>query len=544
MREVAPAPVCKHPRTAERKVRAAFGSLKTGMRRPLGTASLQDSLSDLDEFIAVLSRLGPVFSHLGRYLGTRPDCIRPEHCVRLRETGLIALLPFEELRAHLDHLFQDPVPPWILNWRANENRSDHLIHVYRWNGPPEVFFHLVNPRFAEAWPTDRALLRFAAPPAARLWPAIYFERILGQFERNVERSLNFERARQFWKRAELRPTPASANQSRLALVPIADEFCYPGILALRIPPLAIFPDLFPETAAALGPRTPNAEQRETARRVSLVWLHHALKFAWFPESPGLSTLAWTEEHQIAFVGLSIAGLEQETQGAIFQYLAAVSSGRTDEATATLLLLLHPGKNAADFETVRDRFRQVVPFRDGGWGRVGGHESLAEHVFLQWRIATEAGYEAPEEFISFVRGFWEVALISHRLAPEDDVLNEALSEIQLFDTFDKLRSLFTVNNLAVQGQDWLRFIMEAPEQLNAIAARKRFDWPIGRTLPKNSRSTNRWPSAAAHIFVMVSIGILLIKLAEAGTPSLWLSIIGLAAFATVAYSFLVLFREPP
>jgi len=545
MNEVASTPGRKKDsRADERKIRAAFGLLGTGMRRPLGTASLQDSLSDLDEFIAVLSRLGPVFCHFGRYLGTRPDCIRPEHCLRLLETGLIAPLPAEELRAHLGHRVQDPVPPWILNWRADESRSDHLIHVYRWNGPPEVFFHLVNPRFAEAWPTDRALLRFAGPAAARLWPAISFERILEQFERNVERSLNFERTRQFWDRAELQQQRDSVNQPRLVLAPIADEFCCPGILALRVPPSATFRDLFPESAATIGPREANAEQRETARRVSLAWLHHALKFSWFPETPGVSSLALTEDNQVAFVGLSIAGLQEETQTAIFQYLTAVSSSRTDEATATLLSLLHPGKNAADFETVRDRFRQVVPFRDGGWGRIGGHELLAEHVFLQWRIATEAGYEAPKEFISFVRGFWEVALMSHRLAPEDDVLREAVNEIQLFDAFDKLRSLFTVNTLAMQGQDWLRFMMEAPEQLNAIAARKRLDRPIGRTPAKNSRSTNRWAPAAAHVFVMVSIGILLIKVAETGTPSIWLRIIGLAAFAAVAYSFLVLFRESP
>jgi hypothetical protein len=213
-----------------------------------------------------------------------------------------------------------------------------------------------------------------------------------------------------------------------------------------------------------------------ARRACLAWLHHALKFSWFPESPGVSSLASTADNQIAFLGLSVAALQQETQSAIFQYLAAVSAGRTDEATETLLSLLRPGKNAAEFETVRDRFRQVVPFRDGGWDSVRGHESIAEHVFLQWRIATEAGYNAPEEYISFVRGFWGVALMSHRLAPEDDVLREAVNEIQLFDAFDKLRSLLTINNLAMQGQDWLRFLMEAPEQLNAIAARKRFDRP--------------------------------------------------------------------
>jgi len=544
MREVAAASVCNHQRADEGQIRQAFGALEMGMRQRLGIASLQDSLSDLDEFTALLSRLGPVFSQLGRYLGTRPDCIRPEHCLRLGETGLVALLSADELRPHFGHLFQDPIPPWILNLREEESRSDHLIHVYRWNGPPEVFFNLVNPRFAEAWPVDRALLRLAARPVAKLWPTISFERVLRQFERSVERSLNLERARQFWKRAELQQLSAAPNQSRFVLPPVADEFCYPGILAFRALPLATSPDPFLEPPADREPREANAGQREMARRVCLAWLHHALKFSWFPESPDVSSLALTADSQIAFLGVSIGGLQRETQGTIFQYLAAVASNRTDAATATLLSLLSAGKNAADFETVRDRFRQVVPFRDGGWDRIGGHESFAEYVFGQWRIATEAGYEAPDEYISFVRGFWEVALMSHRAAPENDVLREALNEIQLFDAFDKLRSLFTFNSLAVQGQDWLRFMMEAPEQLNAIAARKRFDRPIGATSVKRSGSANRWCPAAAHVLVLVSIGSLLVKLAEAGAASNWLCTIGLVAFVAVGYSFLTFFKETP
>jgi predicted unusual protein kinase regulating ubiquinone biosynthesis (AarF/ABC1/UbiB family) len=531
-----------YSRLRKQEVREAFAALDARKRPGLSASSFADSLGDLDDLIAVLSQLGPVFSQLGRYLGSRPDCIRLEHCLRLRRTGGVTMLSPEALQPYFSDFFPASMPPWLLNLREDPRRSDHLIHVYRWSPQPEISFRLVNPNFAEAWQIDRLFLPLVEQPARNLWRAVPLGRIIRQFELCVQRAFDLDREMQClndFDSFELLPSPVHPG---FVLPKIADEFCCHGMLAIREPPLAavgsqpLHESESVDTAGESYEATPAL--LEFTRNLCLTWLHHALKLSCFPEAPTAANVALTATRRIACLGGPVASLDREFQDALAQYLGAVASNRPDEAASTLLSIFSPGKKAADFETVRDRFRQVVPFRDGGWGRIGQQETLAECIFVQWRIATESGYEAPEELIAFLRSFWEIAVISKDVTVQHDVLRDALDEFRWIDAFDNLRELFAPATLAHHGQDWINLMMEMPERLNARSKNQKPSPAASTPTQKpESLSSPLWIVASAHAFVLAAIGTLLVKLAEAqvGNQSLFLA--GFGAFTMVGLSLL-------
>ncbi len=523
---------------------AEFGALEARVRRRAEIRSLAESLAAVDELVGVLARAGPVFAHLGRYLGTRPDALRPEHCLRLGQTGTIRSIPPEELRPLFRQHFPDALPPWACDLREDFARSDHLLHVYTWNEIPEVSFFAVDREFRRAWPVDRPLLLLAEGVASVLWPRVPFCRLVEQFERDVERSLTLEWDKQSLRRAESFPPPNPDGRPAFAAPRYAEEFSLPALLAVRVPPLSGAPQLFTACRGAgdypLDEETSTSEM-DTARLVCLAWLNHALRHAWFPESPRPAVLALTQQGRFTVLGGRMATMDRDLQAALLHHLSAVASGRTDDAAAAIISICAPDGNAVGYEKVRALFRQMVPFRDGGWGRLSRQETLAEHVFAHWRIVTQAGYKIPDRMIPFVRGFWEIARLAQEIAPEHDLLREASQQFRAADAYDRLRGLFTQANFAGHSQDWLQFLLELPEKLNAIAARKRFDEAIGSSAPP-IRRLSPWPAMVAHVLVLVVIALLLIKLVQSGAIGDWTCAAGFTAFVAVAFSLLALFRE--
>ncbi len=530
--------------TRRQALTAEFAVIEARVRRRAEIRSLAESLAAVDDLVAVLARSGPVFAHLGRYLGTRPDALRPEHCLRLAQTGSIRSVPPQELLPLFRQHFPDALPPWACNLREDLARSDHLLHVYIWTEVPELSFFVVDLEFRRAWPVDRPLLLLAERVASLLWPHAPFRRLVEQFERDVARSLAPEWDLQSLRRAEAFPPPNPDGRPAFAAPRYAEEFSLPSLLAVRAPRLSAAPKLFNGSRGTGNDQFDegtSASEMETARLVCLAWLNHALKHAWFPESPRPAALALTEQGRFALLGGRMATMDRDLQAALLRYLAAVASGRTDDAAAAIISICATEESSASYEKVRTLFRQMVPFRDGGWGRLSRQETLAEHVFAHLRITAQVGYRIPEGMIHFVRGFWEIARLAHEIAPEHDLLREASQQFRAANAYDRLRGLLTQANLGGQGQDWLQLMLELPEKLNAIAARKRFDEAIGISAPPRPR-LSPWPAAGAHILVLGSIGLLLTKLAEVGAASEWLCAIGLVAFVAVAYSFLILFRE--
>lgn len=550
-----PAPVAESVRDRRREIRNSLEPVLSIKHAREGIRSSADLLSAVNEFASALSGLGPVFSHLARYLGSRPDCFQPEHCLTLGETGTPRLLSAAELRPYFADCFDETIPPWIDNLCEDPGRSDHLIHVYRWRSRPEITLRLPNPKFIDDWKMDDSLLELVVKPAEVIWPKAGLERLVRQFRDETERSLELEREFEWIKAHGPATKSLPVPGIGFALPRLAEEFCCRGIVATREPAGSLLVNPFRKKRPARSGMADSGRRDEEqnpggmadavpqeialGRRFCLSILYHLIRGSWFPRSPSQENIGVTADEGLMLLGGSAGTLNRELQNRLFQYFAAVVSNRPDDAAAILLSLFETGRDAIEFEEVRDLFRQIVPFRDGGMGGLANNESFPEYVCIQWRIATESGYRAPTELVPAIQCFWRASAISRSIDPSRDLFREAYYEFGWIEALASIQEVMTVGNFVKQSRDWLNLMIEIPEKLNAAAKKQnpsahRHHEPA----PAPRSSASRWTVVAAHLFVMGAIGVLLVNLAEAkpaGTS--WLLFLGFGAFVAVSFSLL-------
>jgi hypothetical protein len=115
--------------------------------------------------------------------------------------------------------------------------------------------------------------------------------------------------------------------------------------------------------------------------------------------------------------------------------------------------------------VRQRFRQVVPFRDSGWSLSGDGNSLAEHLFIHWKLAGAHGYLPPPHLTPFYRGLFMIARLARRLDPEHDALADGLQDVRLIAGVERLRALADPSALGERAEKYAAMMMDLPQQLD-------------------------------------------------------------------------------
>jgi len=492
--------------------------------------STYDHAAAVDRFRSLLAASGPVFAQLGRYLGTRPDCLPPEHCLLLRETGALRLPEVAEIAPFFEALYPDVLAPWIRHLSGDASLSDYVIHVYRWSEHPELAFHLVDSEFVEAWTAARLLLSQLEPTLRRLWPAAPSASLLGQFVCEIEQRLNLSETASRLQKWEQMSSRLTASAGMLMPSRVAKGFCRPGLLVIRSSSATGIP--FPHHSA-LPVTVPSAA---TLRVLCRAWFEQALNYAWLPANPSAAHLIMTVEPAVDYLGEAAPAPPPEFQNAFAAYFTAVAFHRPAAAAEALVSIFHRGPRAIAVSVLADRFRQIVPFRDGGWGRAESSDSFAEQIFVQWRIAAENGYEPPDTIVPFLRSFWELALLVHRLHPLEDVLATAAQEYRRDVALNTLRQIMTPEGLVRYGQEWLSLALEIPERLGPATGDRRF----AKTVPASIEERPKSPSLrvmAAHGFVLCAIGALLLAMQTAGAGGVSLLLLGGSAFGVVAVSML-------
>jgi hypothetical protein len=503
-----------------------------------GLRSSADVVVAVRTFASAVSRLGPVFSQLLRHFGSRPDCFSPVHCLILADTGLPWLLSPEELEPHFKDI--DNSGSGFDGLYGDRERSDHLTQVYRWRERPEIVFRLLNPEFIAHWKVDRDLLEQIIEPAEVIWPKVGVERVVRQFKGEVEKTFE-QRPELDWAQAR-RETGREFPAPGIGFVPpeLAKEFCNGGIIAMKesVLSLELIPLVENENESASAAAT--ADGSELGRRFSLSVFYHLCRGAWYPRSPSRGNVGGATEAGLSLLGGSVESLDPKTQDRLFQYFSAVVSNRPDEAAELLLALFEKTeRGAASFERVRELFRQIVPFRDGGMGDHSKIESFSDYVFIQWRIATESGYQAPANLTPVIQCFWDASLLARNIDPSRDLLRDAYYEFRWIDTIFKLQESLTIDNIVQQGQDWFHLFVELREKLKTSARRadQEADSPT-----KKAPAPLPWFSILGHLFVMSSIGVFLVKLSQANVGGTGLLTLGIGAIAAAGLSLIGVFRR--
>ncbi|HBL30312.1 MAG TPA: hypothetical protein DD490_26050, partial [Acidobacteria bacterium] len=154
-----------------------------------------------------------------------------------------------------------------------------------------------------------------------------------------------------------------------------------------------------------------------------------------------------------------------TQTRLWEYLGTAVTGDPAEAAATLLSEMTPGPRAVDADQILLRLRQIVPFRDGSWSSSG--DTLAEHLFLQWRVARSGGWRPRPHLLAFWRGFTAVAAEMQALEPGSDALRDGLEELRLTVDVGRLSSLLSPAGLAEGIGPYAALLVQMPQKLDAM-----------------------------------------------------------------------------
>jgi predicted unusual protein kinase regulating ubiquinone biosynthesis (AarF/ABC1/UbiB family) len=253
----------------------------------------------------------------------------------------------------------------------------------------------------------------------------------------------------------------------------------------------------------------NNEARELAWRLCLVWLQLALQGRAFAVDPRPENIVVLPTRQIAFTGGGFVGLPSAAKTALLEYLIAVATEDPDKACTCLLSQMsRAGRERISDEQLRLQFRQIVPFRDGGWSLHAGHDSMAERLFVQWRFASAGGYQAQAHLVSFYRGLFQVAAAAQRLAVIGDPLHEGLENLRFWTTMGQFREMIGLSPLGQSLDKYAALMMELPKKLDDALAlvaegHARLRLQVAES-PADRRQKNSGATTIALLLVLAAV----------------------------------------
>lgn len=125
----------------------------------------------------------------------------------------------------------------------------------------------------------------------------------------------------------------------------------------------------------------------------------------------------------------------------------------------------PDGRAFDEEELQHRFREIVPFRDGGWSTDGDSRSLAEHLFVHWKVVSERGLRPQRHLLAFYRGLFQTAAHGQRLAPYSDPLLAGLQEVRMVEMLGQFRDVLGLSQLSDNLDRYVVMMMGLPQKLD-------------------------------------------------------------------------------
>jgi hypothetical protein len=280
------------------------------------------------------------------------------------------------------------------------------------------------------------------------------------------------------------------------------------------------------------------ERNELARSLCEVWLRQALFGRSFPVEPRPENILVLPSKQFVFKGGAFAALPSKTQTNLWDYLLAAANDNSDKACTSLLTELR--KERGGTEEVRHRFRQAMPFRDGGWDTSGDRHSLSELLFVQWRFATECGYTPLMHLPAFYRGLFGIADVARRITPQIDPLAEGLRDLRLVNGLTEFSHMVSRERFAEQMDKYTSMVMDMPQTFDAALttlSEGRGALKM-RTLdfddhPKAESSS----TVLAVVLVALAAVILLVRYAGVLGAAAWRERVGAIAFVTIGFLLL-------
>jgi hypothetical protein len=471
-----------------------------------------------------LERLGPVFAAFGRYLASRPDLLPLADCIELRQIEEAAEpLPPGVVQALLENDAGPALRPVCEEIEAVPLRCDLVTqtHRVRLQGGWGALLQVLRPGWIKSLERDLPHLSLLAAAFAREDRAFGMEAAITGFRRALAARADFETAAEALR--TLRIEVARLGSLRVPRIVVAT----PRALVLEL--------LEGESLDRFQPSlAPPAELADLARRLWLAWLYHALRGRAFPVELEPRDLVVLADGAIGLQSAAFASLPSASQSNLHGYVEAAAAEDPDRACTHLLREMELAPVGAETE-LRQRFRQTVAFRDGGWGSARDGQSLAEQLFVQWRLSGEMGFRPLPHLEDFCRGFFALAVAVRPLVPpERDPLRDALENLRLLSAadqvgrmadFDRLRRGF--ESYAAAFADLPMMMDGALRQMAEGKPRLRIEIDEGSAGAERRRNARTLPIALS--LALAAVALVTVRLGSAPAAGPWFEAAGATLF---------------
>jgi ubiquinone biosynthesis protein len=497
--------------------------------RPLGEPPSREGEPFGCRLRGALAELGPVFSAFGLYLASRIDLLAAADCLELSALpDSVPPMASSIVRERIAGELGQPAEAVVATLELEPCESRLLVqahHARLADGQP-VVLRLVRPEAVEAAERDfEKLPLLAGAFALRGWS----ERLLGEAIADFQRSLR--EAADLKSTADALGLLALDAESFGLLVPpvVRRDLTTSRLLTVENPGGIDFAAAATEAgASADGGR----RRRELARLLCVAWLRQALEGRVFPLRLPEAGVRVFAGGRLAFLASACARPPLADRANLRGFLVAIASREPDDACSYLLReMTREGPEAAE-EQLRLHMRQVVPFRDGAWSASG--ESLAEHVFVCARQARACGFRPRLHLVAFYRGLASVSLAARQLAPEDDVLLDALKEVRVLTSFSQMREAMSPGL-----SEWGRYAVlmsELPRKMDELltlaATGGREREAASEALRRQRRGESSHLVLAASLMVLAALALVLHHFVQAGVLAGWGEPIAAALFLAV------------
>jgi ubiquinone biosynthesis protein len=512
---------------------ADFG-LARGPRRLSGGAQAREERG-ARRLRAALESLGGVFPCFGLYLATRPDLLPAEGCGALSAiSDRAAPLPARAVRDLLTRELGRP-PEEIfraLEESPFESRLLYQKHRALLADGQAVTVKLLRPGAREYLSGDAELLPLLKPALGEAAPAAALDRAVEDFRLALRQKADLLR-----EAAALDALAWDAEAFGMLRAPSAHRsLCTARVLTVeRLPGAGLSELLAPARGAEeqQGAFVEAAERGDLARRLSVVWLRQALLGSIFPAELSPEDVTVLPNNQIAFTGGLFAGLPPESRANLWGYLVAAACEDTNHACTYLMSELDDEETSEAGE-LRRRFRQLMPFRDGGWG---DGDKLAGQLFAQWKLTCDCGYLPRAGLPAFYRGLFTTAELARRLAPDQDAVLHALHDLRLIAGMEKFRALLGPEQFGEQLRSYAALVLDAPQRLDQALTLAAAGGAPARQRAEEARAQQRRKNSSARLTALLLVLGAFVLLQQHAAAGAWADAFKAAAFIALGASVL-------
>jgi predicted unusual protein kinase regulating ubiquinone biosynthesis (AarF/ABC1/UbiB family) len=453
---------------------AAFGfmpDLGRFMSRPSGTGFEETYGYRLRK---ALESLGPVFSAFGLYLSSRVDLLPVHTCLDLSLiASQVEAKPISAVRDLIAQEFGCPPQEMYLAIEEVPFESQLMFqshHALLKNGQ-NVMVKIVHSEWQEQFELDMELLTLlnVAFIGESLNKSL-IENTISEFRYTLHQQIDltqtikaFEDLHQDSQEFELLRVPTVykdlSSPTVVTIEQLAGQTLEDVILLLDRN------ESEERATTGMASRDIRLDPNDLAHRLCLGWLRQALLGNWFPVALDPKRIVVLPNKQIAFTGGEFARLPSDAKKNLWNYLIAASTEDPDKACSWLLREMIKEGRPVDEDELRHRFRGIVPFRDGGWSRNGDSRSLAEHLFVHWKLMSERGLRPQHHLIAFYRGLFQTAANARRLEPHSDPLLEGLQGVRTIEMLAQFRDMIGLSQLSDNLDKYTAMTMGLPQRLN-------------------------------------------------------------------------------